>query len=331
MIKKFFTILMVAVLLAPAVTVAKEISVNTKNFQENWDNANNGDVLLLDEGDYSATFILQPNKTITLKGMQGKNVVLQKGPSIGEQSENVGLILEDLTVKLRSGDHFMRFGATSVSTFEFRNCTIDAIPRCFYNATCNTIVNNILFENCVIKNCGTKGWCFIWSKASIKKLTVRNCTLYNYIDGESFFFQSDRRNGNVIEVLFENNTVSKWGLGDAETYPFINITNKYSGDSSYTFRNNIFSESSIKANLPFLINMANGTLIAEKNLIMGFGEYNVTGTAKKTVNDITLGDLGLQEIGFVNPMGGDFTLPSKSPLLKAGVGKKVIGDVRWAK
>lgn len=327
------TLCMLAAMWTPAVLSAKDINVTPTTFAESWASASDGDVLLMESGNYEAALTLQSGKTITLKAAADATVVLQQGPSAAEDCADAGLILDGLTIHLRKGDHFMRFCAQSIRTLEFRNCIIEEVPRCFFNATCNTVIDNITFKDCIIRECGTKGYCFIWSKASIKKLTVEGCTLYNYFDGESFFYQSNRRSGINIEFTFCNNTVSRWGIGDGDTMPFVNVADMFGRDSKYVFSNNLFIKSSISANKPNVITVASGTVTAENNLVVGFGDYNTSGGATKSVTDLSADELKLAdgEPGFTNADAGDFTLPAKSPLRKAGTDKQPVGDPRWAK
>ena len=329
--KHLLSVLAAACLL-PATLLATDIPVNPSNFEESWAAAADGDVLVMEGGNYNVTFNLQANKTITLRAAEGQEVVLQRGPNIGEQSEQVGLICDGITIHLKSGDHFMRFSAASVKTLEFRNCIIEEIPRCFFYATGNSPIEQIVFQGCTIRECGTKGYCFIWSKACVARLIVSGCTLYNYTDGESFFYQSDRRSNCQMELTFEGNTVSKWGVGDGDSFPFINVTGNLGSQSTYTFRNNIFAESSIKANTPNIITTEQGTVKAQNNLVIGFGTYNASGSAQSQVDDLSAKTLKLKDgPGFPNAMGGDFTLPDGSPLRTAGTDGKAVGDPRWAK
>ena len=331
--KQAFCAWALAALMLSANVSAKEASITPSSFADAWTAAADGDVLVMQAGKYDVPFQLQSNKTITLRAADNAEVILQQGPSAEETAENVGLIFDGITIHLRRGDHFMRILTQGMKTLEFRNCIIEDVPRCLFNATGDMAIDQIVFDNCIIRNCGTKGYCLIWSKGSISKLTITNCTLYNYLDGESFFYQSNRRASCNMELLFANNTVSKWGVGDGDTSPFFNITDKLGRDASFVFRNNIFYKGATDANHPNIITTSGGTVTAENNLIVDFGDYNTTLNADKTVSDLSIEDLKLKGgvIGFMNPDSGNFTLPAKSPLKKAGTDKQPVGDPRWAK
>ena len=333
MFKHSFSAMALAAMLLPATMLAKDINVTPTTFADAWTGAADGDVLLMEAGKYDVAFQLQSNKTITLRAATGADVTLQQGPSALETDENVGIIFDGLTIHLRKGDHFIRLLCQSMKTLEFHNCTIEDIPRCLFNVSGDMPIEQIVLDNCIVSNCGTKGYCLFWSKASIKKFVVTGCTLYNYLDGECFFLQSNRRGGCDMELTFENNTVSKWGIGDGDTSPFFNVTDKLGRNATFTFRNNIFSGGSIAANRPNIIATAGGTVTAENNLIVNFGTYSTTLNASQNVSDLNIDDLKLKDgvIGFVNADAGNFTLPAKSPLRKAGTDKQPVGDPRWAK
>ena len=333
MFKHSLTTMALTAMLIPASLQAKDIKVTPTSFAEAWTAAADGDVLLMETGKYDVAFQLQSNKTLTLRAADGAEVVLQQGPSAVETAENVGIIFDGITIRLRKGDYFMRILTQSMKTLEFRNCSIEDIPRCLFNATDDMPIDQIVIDNCIIANCGNKGYCLIWSKGSIKKLIVNNSTLYNYLDGESFFYQSNRRSGCNMELTFTNNTVSKWGIGDGDTSPFFNITDKLGRNSTFLFRNNIFSAAAIAANRPNIITTSGGTVTAENNLIVDYGGYSTSVNATQNVSDLNIDDLKLKDgiIGFVNADSGNFTLPAKSPLRKAGTDKQPVGDPRWAK
>ena len=296
-------------------------------------NASDGDVLILQAGTYTSGINLQDGKVITLQGESKETVVITQQISMGSTLTNCGLIFKNLTVN-RSSDYFMSGDVGNIKTLEFHNVIIQNVNRCLVRTGNDTgnYIDLIKFDNSIIKNCGSNGWNFIYSRHIVKAIEVTNSTLYNYLNGESFFYpyhaSSTAASANVFSFLFQNNTIYKWGKDSSRA--LCNIRNLYSVNSTYTFKDNIITEPGA-TQLPNILVATGGNLIAEKNLIVNYGTYNITSATSSLIDDNTLAGLGLSSIGFADANNGDFSISSISPIATASTENGIIGDPRWLK
>jgi pectin methylesterase-like acyl-CoA thioesterase len=291
--------------------------------------AADGDTLLLDAGIYAAGINFQNGKVITLKSAGNGSVVLtlQVSPT-GFTATDCGLIFEGLTIN-RGTDYFIYGDVANVKKIGFKNDTIQNVNRSLIrSANAGYSIDEISFDNCIIKNCGSNGWNLIYPKHIVKSVSVKNSTLYNYTNGESFFYPNQADATNVFIFTFENNTVYKWGKDNSRA--LCNIRNSYSTASTYVFKNNIITESG-GTTLPNMLNATGGTLTAEKNLTVNYGTYNETNLTSSSIADLVLTDLGLTTIGFADAANADFSILSSSPVASASITGGIIGAPRWLK
>ena len=197
--------------------------------------------------------------------------------------------------------------------------------RCLFRSnTAGYTIDKIEFTNCIIRDCGSNTYNLVYPKHAVKEVITTNCTLYNYTNGESFFFANAAAPDNVLNFTFENNTVYKWAKSNDRA--LCKTEGKYNANSTYHFRNNIITVPGVAGTKPQIVQTTSGTVIGENNLIVDYGGY--TG-GTQDISDLKLAEFGLASIGFLNPDNGDFTLLSTSPLATAGTGGKCVGDPRW--
>ena len=305
---------------------AKEITVTTSTIASEYAGAGDGDVLLLETGSYATSLAFPSGKTITLKAATGATPVFTGTFSGDANTSNGGIIFDGVDID-RNNSYVFNFSLGDAKIFAFRNLTISNVQRCLiWTNNTGYFIDKIEFDNCIIKECGTGRYNLIYTKHGVKNVHVKNSTLYNYNAGESFFCVYDDSKTNVLNFVFENNTVYNWS-GATDGRAFAKVDSRYSDASTYTFRNNIVAEHTGNF-LPRMCDIGGGTVVGEKNLIVNYGGYK-GGT--QTINDVTLADLELTSIGFVNPLEGDFTIVATSPIATAGVGGVCLGDPRWVK
>jgi pectin methylesterase-like acyl-CoA thioesterase len=310
---------------------ARDIAVNPSTFKAEYEAAADGDVLVMASGQYAPSGLNMPAEAIlTLRAAPDAEVVLNCQIGATTAHTNGGLIFEgiEITRGLPLADNYFISGDPgNIKILAFKGVTISNIGRCLLRTnTAGYVIDEILFEDCIIRNCGT-GWNFLYPKHAVKKLSVRNSTLYNYLNGESFFCPNETYSTNNIEFLFENNTIYKWS-GATNGRALAKVTNRYAAGSSYVFRNNIVAEHS-GAFVPAMIDLSSGgSVVGEHNLVVNYGSY-AGGT--QSINDLSLAGLGLSSIGFPDPDNGDFTILTTSPLATAGTGGTCVGDPRWVK
>lgn len=325
------TKLLLLTLLCPLLCGAAETEVTPSTLSDAYTSAADGDVLVLTEGTYTGTLSFPSGKTITLKAANGATVLFGNVIRNNTQSDtNGGLIFDGLDIK-PSDNYFISTAYGNYKLIEFKNCTIESVGRCLINNSASTgnIIESFIFQNTIIKNCGANGYSLLYpTRYQIKNFTVQNCTLYNYAS-ENFLWPRYASSG-AINVTFKNNTVYKWSK--KSSYALINMDSNTDAGSTFLFENNIIYKSYVSGMTPKLLSAKNGTLTAKNNLIVEYGDYNLsTPTNPSSISDLTLEGLGISGITFPDPDNGDFTIVSSSPLATAGTGGTCLGDPRWIK
>lgn len=292
--------------------------------------AADGDELIMEAGIYSQAINLPTGKTITLKAATGAevNITFSVGGTV--TATDGGLIFDGVKIN-PSGDYFVSGDMGNITILAFRNSTINKVNRCLLRTnTAGYIIQNVEITNCIISNCGDKNYNLLYPKHAVKNVTVKNCTLYNYVGGESFFFANAAVADNVLNFTFENNTVYKWAKSSDRA--LCNVQTKYSTASNFTFRNNIVTVAGVDGTMPKMLSAIGGNLISENNLIVNYGAYEAhLNPTLQTISDLTLEGLVLTAIGFPDPSNGDFTILSTSKLATAGKSGAPLGDPRWIK
>ncbi len=315
-------------MLAVIQSYAASINVSPATIEAAMGNAMDGDVLLLEAGTYSSGINFQSDKVLTLKAAEDGDVTITQQISMGDALTNCGLRFEGVTID-RGSDYFMSGNIGDITELAFTNVTIQNVNRCFLRTgNAGFSIGAITFDQCIIKDCGNNGWNFIYTKHIVNSISITNTTLYNYLNGESFFYPQTTDSSNDFTFAFTNNTVYKWGKDSSRA--LCNVRNLYSTNSNYIFSDNIIAEPG-STTLPNIIVATGGTLSAENNLVVNYGSYNITSATSSSITDNSLETLGLTEIGFVNADGGDFTILSTSPIATASTTGGIIGDPRWLK
>ena len=325
--KKIATLL--TTFLAALFVNAAVVNVNPSTLSGAYSEAADGDVLVLDEGAYGGQLTFPDKKTVTFRAAEGADVTFACLFRANDETlSGGGIILEGLKISITDSYFINLDKYGDIKRIEVRNCEISNIARCFLrtNNDQNTI-DDITFDKCIIHDCGSGGWNFMYPKHIVKKLSVTRSTLYNYQNGESLFFANGKNQSNVFTFVFSSNTVYRWAKSNDRA--FCKTESKYSPESVYTFTDNIVYKGGADNVTPQMIQATGGTLTAKNNLVVDYGDYNFSGT--KDIADLTLSGLGMTELSFPNPSAGDFTIVSTSPLATASTTGGIIGDPRWLK
>ena len=325
--QRFFFLFLLFALVGKAV----ETEVTPSDFSSAYANAADGDVLVLGEGAYGGTLTFPDKKVITLKAADEAEVLFGcLFRCNNADATGGGIVLDGVKVSI-TDSYFINLDAYGdIRLIAMKNCEITNIARCFLrtNGT-GRFIEDIEFYNCLIHDCGSGGWNFMYPKHTVKRVTTKDCTLFNYANGESFFFANGADASNDFVFVFTNNTVYKWGKSNDRA--LCKTEGKYSGNSVYTFADNIVYKGGADNVKPQMIQATSGTLVAQNNLVVGYGGYNMGGAAVTTIDDLTLESLGVDALSFPNPDEGDFTIVSSSPLATASTLGGVLGASRWLK
>ena len=315
----------------PLLCGAAEVPVDPSTFKDKYEAAADGDILVMDTGTYGGEISLPNGKTVTLKAAGDAEVIFKGTVKNNDASATGGgIVFDGITVQC-DGNYFMDITYGDIKEIAMLNCDISGIGRCFIRSNNEgATIDEIKFDNCVIHDCGANGYNFIYPKHGVKKVTVTNSTLYNYLNGESFFSPNSTNTTISFTFTFNNNTVYKWSK--ASKYAICNVESKVNNIlSKYEFKDNIFYKAGVDGQTPNILNANGGRLTAKKNLVVDYGTYVMASAITQDIDDLTLDGLGLAELSFPDPDNGDFSITSQSPLATASTTGGAIGDPRWLK
>lgn len=259
--QRFFFLFLLFALVGKAV----ETEVTPSDFSSAYANAADGDVLVLGEGAYGGTLTFPDKKVITLKAADEAEVLFGcLFRCNNADATGGGIVLDGVKVSI-TDSYFINLDAYGdIRLIAMKNCEITNIARCFLrtNGT-GRFIEDIEFYNCLIHDCGSGGWNFMYPKHTVKRVTTKDCTLFNYANGESFFFANGADASNDFVFVFTNNTVYKWGKSNDRA--LCKTEGKYSGNSVYTFADNIVYKGGADNVKPQMIQATSGTLVAQNN------------------------------------------------------------------
>lgn len=309
---------------------ATTIPVTNSTYSSLYTSAVDGDTLLMASGTYATSIVFPTSKTITFKAATDAIVKITFSVTGTTSATGGGLIFDRVRIS-PSSDYFINADIGNMNILAFRNDTIATVNRCILRTnTAGYTIKNIEVTNCIISNCGANGYNLFYPKHIIKNFTVKNCTMYSYTNGESFFYaNSTASTTDTLNFTFINNTVYKWAKSTDRA--LCNAMAKYSTASNYIFKNNIIAEPGVSGTLPKPLVATGGNLIALNNLIVDYGTYNQTSAVSQSISDLTLSGLGLSSLSFPDPDNGDFTTLKTSVLATAGSDGGPVGDPRWYK
>lgn len=303
-------------------------NITPENFSDSWYSANDGDVLLLESGEYAAEYKLQANKVITVKASEGADVIFKKGPGFTADGSNTGIIMDGVIFEypenLNGAFIYLRDEGITINTVKFLNCTLqNSGGRNFMNIdNSDCVLNELLIDGCIFKDSNDAGANFLFYMnrgVTIRNFTVSNSTFYN-LDFRGLYTQESDING-PISVLIENNTIYNWNRLNDYLINFWRGTN----EAVFTINNNIFAvEPAISKSI---FRTRAGTYTYNNNLTIGYDSYATSGNIGEGSEDIDaleIGVLSVEDIGFADPDNGDFSINSNSPVFNYE-----IGDPRW--
>lgn len=325
---------------------AKQVNVSgPTEFINLYNNAVDGDTLMVQTGKYSTGFNLPAGKSITIMASDTAEAVFSGQIGAGTTVEGGSLIFDNVIID-RNNSYFVRHEAPGAfKLLAWRNCEIRNIGRCLITSDHpDAILQLSSFEkveliNCVYRNNNTGNYNMIWTKAPVVNLSIEECTFYNSQGVEGFYCPRSYTSSSHI-FNFKNNTVYQANRQRAGyNYFFCDIKNYFSGEESFfTIEDNLII-STDSALVGGLVNAEIGFLQAKNNLVYGYNKparYQITLPLNGTEgisNEYTLSDMGIESISsiFPNPSAGDFTVYSTSPLAKASTTGGIIGAKRWLK
>ncbi|MBP0904223.1 DUF5123 domain-containing protein [Mariniflexile gromovii] len=280
-------------------------------------NAQSGDILLLEQGDYtSQTGTITLDKSITIQGLRRDfKPMLKVSFSIVAGAANVSLIDLNLTGDTPSTlIDVVRFSAAgNYSSLLVSGCNIHDYDRSFIAGNvADAIVQSVTVEDCVVTNVLTNGGDFIdFRNSDALNITVKTSTFNNCAPARDFFRidAAGTSNGNAtVNVLLENCTL--YGVcNTADRILYIRFN-----ANAITVRNNLFAQTdAIYSNQ----SSTSDPTFLNNNYFNTLGLHTTNTKFDATTTYTTL------DPGFTNAAGGNFTISNQT--LK----DKNIGDPRW--
>jgi hypothetical protein len=278
-----------------------------------------GDILLLEQGDYTAQIgTITLGKSITLQGLRRDfKPRLKVGFSIVSGAADVSLIDLDLTGDIPTDliDVVSYSDVGNYNSLLISGCNIHDYNRSFVRGnTTDGILQSLTVENCIVTNILTGGGDFIdFRNSDVLNVTVTTSTFNNCAPGRDFFRLDDAgtstQTGLTCNVLLEKCTIYACSNTDDRILYVRFQANKI------TVSNNLFAETSA-----YYSNQSR----TDPNPTFSKNNYfNAPGFfATNTVYDATTTYTTLDP-GFVNAAAGDFTITNQT--LK----DDQVGDPRW--
>lgn len=289
--------------------------------------ANSGDVLILMDGNFVVDANITMDKAITIKAEHSKMATISGVGFLFSASSTGNLTVQDVILD-----------GTKTGGTKFASYVVDV------NGSAGIALNNILFENCIIRNYGN---CFLRAnrvEGTCESLKVNNCIIKSNgsVSAYPFFQVTKTQFGTSLELTnstiadFSNEYIQNYtttaGGNNAANYIFKNntfyntVTESARKPFSFTsgkvyVQNNIFVKTTTTARtLDVTINPA--VTIAEftNNVVY---DYDAGALLNSTGWSLSSGNLDVDP-GFRDVANYDFTLPSGSALITAK-----IGDPRW--
>jgi hypothetical protein len=332
--RKTFTLFAGLFLAMSSNLMAADISIDpTTTLTSAYTSASSGDVIILGDGSYLVDANITMTKGITIKALNAKKATIT-GATFLFTTNSVG----NVTIKDVVLDATKAIVAPA-TTPTYASYVVD-----FNSGANGLIVNNILFENCTLTNYGN---CFLRAnryEGTCESLKVNNCILKTNgaVSAYPFFQCTKTKFGTSLELT--NSTIADFSNEYIQNY---STTVGGNNDATYLFKNNTFYNTvTLTARKPFTF--SSGKVYVQNNIFVKTTTtartVDVTVNAAVTtaeftnnvVNDYDGGVLlnstgwslssGNQDVvpGFKDVANYDFTLPTGSALITAG-----IGDPRW--
>ena len=240
----------------PSGEAPKETPVTPENFVEKYLGTIDGEVLLMDEGIYTATsqglLPFPQEKIITLKAADGKDVRFEgfiggTGATTGNPTSDFsrgGIIFDGLDIVATSNFIIEGSPIGNIDIIAFRNSTLRratlgavggrGICDISNAGAVGKIVGLYEITNCFIRDIGTSGQHFFRANQLVGNVLIKNSTFYNSPANSLLTAQNGAKENTGVDVsiTFENNTVYKWGTQNDE-FALLGIFSRTgSGDES---------------------------------------------------------------------------------------------------
>ena len=277
-----------------------------------------GDILLLEQGDYTAqTGTISLNKSITIQGLRTDfKPLLKVNFEINTGAIDVKLVDLDIDGGTSFSDVVRYTEVGNYNSLLISGCKVHDFARSFIGGNVTgAIVQSVTVENCIVTNILTSGGDFIdFRNSDALNVTVKTSTFNNCAPGRDFFridaAGASNNQGLTVNVLLENCTL--YGVSNTDD----RILYVRFVSNALTVRNNIFAEttayysnqSGTDPAITFLNNNyfnAPGFFDSSKSRYDGSGTHTILNP------------------GFENAAAGNFKISNQTLI------DNKVGDPRW--
>ncbi len=280
-----------------------------------------GDILLLEQGDYTAQIgTITLDKSITIQGLRTDfKPLLKVGFSIASGADDVQLIDLDLTgdapTELQDVVSYSDVG--NFNSIVISGCNIHDYNRSFVRgSTTGSILQSLTVENCVVTNILTGGGDFIdFRNSDVLNVSVTNSTFNNCAPGRDFFRLDDAgtstQTGLTCNVLLENCTLYACSNNSSKRLLYIRFQT-----NDIIVRNNLITDTDAEGYSDQ--SRTDDTVTFSNNNYFNASGFITTNTVFD--NSGTYTEL---DPGYINAASGDFTITNQTLL------DNQVGDPRW--
>jgi hypothetical protein len=281
-----------------------------------------GDILLLEQGDYTAqSGTITLNKSITIQGLRVDFKPLLKVVfSITTGAEDTKLIDLDLQGNGEGSADLLdvvRFsGVGNYNSLLISGCNIHDYGRSFIagNVT-DAIVQSIIVENSIVTNIFTSGGDFIdFRNSDALNITVKTSTFNNCAPARDFFRLDAAGTSNNNMPLKTTNVL----LENCTLYGVSNTTDRILyirfNANAITVRNNLFAQTTA---------IYSNQATTSEPVFLNNNYFNATGLHTTNTRFDSTDPASTLDPGFANATSGDFTITNQTLI------DNNVGDPRW--
>ncbi len=284
--------------------------------------ANPGDVLVLDAGDYTAQVgTITLDKPLTIRGLYSFDKPLLKVSfSIVDGATDVELIDLDLTGDVATDlTDMLRYTSTgNYNSLLVSGCNVHDYNRSFIagNVT-DAILQSVTVENCIVTNVLTSGGDFFdFRNSDVLNVNFSNSTFNNCAPGRDFFRIDDAgtlaSNGNLCNISIDSCTLYACSNSSSRRILYVRFE-----DNDITVTNTLITDTDSEG-------YSDQDRTDEFITFSNNNYFNAPTFYDPTVPRYdTSSSYDTLDPGFVDPLNGDFTITTQSLI------DNQVGDPRW--
>ena len=282
--------------------------------------AADGDILLLEAGDYTAqtgTVVLE--KSITIQGLRSYNKpLLSINFELNAGAADVSLIDLDLNGATTIQDVIRYTGAGNYNSLLVSGCNVHDFDRSFIAGnTTDAIVQVVTVENCVVTNIVTNGGDFIdFRNSDVLNLNITTSTFNNCAPGRDFIRLDDAgtstQAGLTCNILLDSCTIYACSNSSSKRLLYVRFQ-----ANVITVQNTLITDTNSEGFSDQSRTDPNPTF-NNNNYFNADGFFNTS----QVIYD-TSGNYTVLDPGYVDALNGDFTITNQTLL------DNQVGDPRW--